>query len=130
MLGAIEKLGFVTRTRCGKDRRTFVVELTALGRALLNGAYEKWVYPGHLPVAIDGVMARFDVECDPYGERFRFGSACSQLRKFLGDRARANLYDDDLEEQLGWLTLPGHGSVGVPFVDEVVADAIAVQFPA
>ncbi len=117
MVTAIEKLGWVTRRVCGVDRRTRVIRLTALGRALFNRAYERWLYSGVVPVSVDAIMSSFDVERDPTGERFVFGAFLSRLRRCLGDHGMHDLYRDDPMDHIGHLTLPGHGSDGVPFVE-------------
>ncbi len=117
MLAAIEKRGWLRRRVCGADRRTFDLELTALGRALLERVYTRWVGSGFVPVGVDATMSSFDVERDPYGERCRFEAYCGRLRYAFGETS-SDIYEEDLDRIEGALTLPGHGSNGVPFVTQ------------
>jgi DNA-binding MarR family transcriptional regulator len=67
MLGSLEALGLVTRTRSERDRRQRVVRLTDAGERLVRRASRRFIESGAIQLAVDcalcGPLAHDDTEC-------------------------------------------------------------------
>ncbi len=57
MIRALERLGFVRRTRCTTDRRTFLVAFTAKARWVLRKIYFEAMTAGMLPLALMSIFS-------------------------------------------------------------------------
>jgi DNA-binding MarR family transcriptional regulator len=96
MLSALERIGLVERTR-DRDKRTWLVRLTAKGLAAMNAAVEATMHSGFVPVTVDGVLACESHDVDPAFEREALDCSLRRLRDAFGDCASHSLYEEDLD---------------------------------
>ena len=80
MLGALEALGLVRRVRDEEDGRTWLVKLTARGRALCERVYERWMDSGDVTLFVDRALTGANPEIDVESERFRVVETCTALQ--------------------------------------------------
>jgi len=75
MIVPLEQAGLVKRWPCWWDMRTKIIELTALGRAVLRRVRAKWIDSGEVTFVVDSCLG---------GERSSFERLARALREWFG----------------------------------------------
>jgi len=122
MLRSLRALGWVKRVRAS-DGRTWLIQATRRGRAVLERAYERCVANGDATVHMDAGLTEGHVEIDALARRNAFIFACdgfeTHFRLVPWFRGR-DLYEWHPEDY--WTLLTTHddptGGEAVPWVDE------------
>ena len=107
MVKVLVALGIVKRTRA-EDSRTWVVELSELGRRLQKEAYDELINDGVATQWADSLITdRLDI--DPVPRRYEWTQRFFSIGADLGNHVRSNsdLYTWDIEELYGALITPG-----------------------
>jgi len=95
MLTVLERLELVVRERA-RDRRTWLVALTAKGAAMFRRAADATMHNGFVPLVIDAALTRRDAERDSYWERCLLWHHIDELADAFGARMPL-LYQADLD---------------------------------
>jgi DNA-binding MarR family transcriptional regulator len=103
MLGALERLKWIIRSRDRNDRRTHQVTLSAAGRDVLERAYAGSVSSGLVPVSVDAALSVRDPLVDTFEIQEYLLDICQRIRKFFGDTATRELYAWHPDEYLSAL---------------------------
>ncbi len=92
MLGALERIGLVERSRSTRDRRTHVVRLTKRGLDVVSRANDECINSGLVPLVVDKLLTFGVVEADAFDAQEDFQGICSSIRNTFGDTAIWELY--------------------------------------
>ena len=121
MLQALRRLGWVKRVRA-PDSRTWLVELTRVGREVFARAYDEWVESGRAALHVDAALCRGHVEGDVDRHRLEIIYGCQTLDEaFRGmpwSRGADDLYVWNPEDYYFWLTDADERDGRLPFADE------------
>jgi DNA-binding MarR family transcriptional regulator len=121
MVAALERLGWVERVRAERDRRTWIVRLTARGRAVFEGAYGRWVETGDVTLFMDEAISDGLVEADALHQREVLFPTLRYVMRVLAVRRPFRgpaLYPWDPEDYYFWFadTELTPGPEDLPFV--------------
>ncbi len=122
MVQALMELGWLKRVRAA-DSRTWLVTLTAKGRAMFNVVFDEHVNSGDVAVAMERGLSRGGVVDNTLPVRERLLWDCDGIIEAYRTRAiwrGEPLYLSDIEDYCYELTTPEEGTWGdVPFVTDV-----------
>jgi len=114
MVKVLIKLKLLTKFRAA-DGRTFIVQLTELGRALIKKACDELMNNGEATAYVDNVITD-DFNRDPMGRRHDWTAWFFYIGQKLGNDAVANrdLYFWDMEDLYASLICPEDGETWGP----------------
>jgi DNA-binding MarR family transcriptional regulator len=110
MVRSLEKLGFIERTRCFLDSRTYVVKVTESGRAALRELFFETRTHGLLRCALLAPFARPDKPIEHWEHALhKLSAIASKIRAGFG-RTLHNPWTQDfeLEDPLYYADVPGN----------------------
>jgi DNA-binding MarR family transcriptional regulator len=120
MVKVLIKLKLLTKFRAA-DGRTFIVQLTEFGRALIKKACDELMNNGEATAYVDNVITD-DFNRDPMGRRHDWTAWFLHIGRKLGNDAIANrdLYWWDMEDLYALLIRPEDGETWgpIPWMDE------------
>ena len=121
MLLALRRLGWVKRVRAA-DSRTWLVQLTRLGRAVFARAYEEWVESGRAALHVDAALCEGHIEVDVEAKRLAMIYGCQTLdsafRAMPWCRGGKDLYVWNPEDYYFLLTDAEERDGKLPFADD------------
>ena len=131
MVKVLIELKLLTKFRAA-DGRTFIVQLTALGRALIKKACDELMNNGEATAYVDNVITD-DFNRDPMGRRHDWTAWCLLIGAKLGNDAIANrdLYWWDMEDLYALLIRPEDGETWgpIPWMDDKWIAENSVEMP-
>ena len=129
MVKVLIELKLLTKFRAA-DGRTFIVQLTELGRALIKKACDELMNNGDATAYVDNVITD-DFNRDPMRRRHDWTTWFFHIGRKLGNDAVANrdLYWWDIEDLYASLITPEDGETwgNVPWMDEKWIDEHSIE---